>query len=134
MRVFVLSVSALLVLGIAGCRQPRTEPRPYVYRSSAFSENPGKAWSGNAAAMLRDMDETLILEEIAARPLQNGLGFQKGRALLVQLRPLGPEGESGTGMYALETTAADHPAPVRIHEAIADTLTRKHTPYAVTRP
>lgn len=131
MRIFLLCI-LLNILWLPTACKKAPPPNPYSYQNSAFSIQPGEAWSGDTKAMLKDMSDVLESGNYGTlSPTKDVSGFSTRLTLCTVLRPLTMQGPQGQTVYALETTAMGTALANNPHAAIREIFTRKYTTYTV---
>lgn len=130
MRAALLFGLLALCLPATACKQQKVNH--YSYHNSAFSGQPGEAWSGDKAAMLDDMRQ--VLESYGGvSSAKAGDGYAQKHSWSVMLRPLRMAGKNGEEVYALESAFCGEKTPAGAHKAISDLFNTKYVPYTVIR-
>lgn len=138
MRVCILCVLPLFVFFAGACKSrhmpQQGQADEYRYVNSAFSKQPGEAWSGDAEAMLRDMDDA-IKKGNYGKMFRSGeaLGFSGRFSQSLALRPLAVTTENGETAYALESAACGAAMAATPYEAVREIFNRKYAAHSVFR-
>lgn len=135
-RMLVFAILPLFMLPAFGCKQQYASQNvtSYIYLNSAFSHQPGEAWSGDTQAMLRDMQGVIQKGNYGTMFASRKVAGFFGRfSQSVVLRPLSIPGKQNETVYALESTACGPAMEATPYEPIRELFKRKYTTYTVVR-
>lgn len=142
MRVCALGILLALLLLVTACKRqqhsglnsPVSAQAAYSYFNTAFSQQPGEAWSGDTEAMLKDMEAVIKKGDYGRMAKARGIdGFTGRFSQSLVLRPLKKAGTDGTRVYALESTACGPAMAATPLEEVRELFNRKYTAYSVSQ-